>query len=167
MLILKLFSGEQPVTTKREEVRRTLMSLAQAHISAMELMQHTLSLLDDEYALDAYSFWKSRRPTDPMADSFLPVADEKHLEIRYQNKSCFVGNRLPFWLFACLARRPNKFFNYRELFEEVWTGEVRSESAVRAVVKRLRSLLRDAQMPELAAAIDGSEPRHYRLLLPS
>lgn len=150
---------------KREQIRRTLKSLADAQASTMELMEQALSLLSDELALDPLSFWKLRQPSvPPGAAPIWPVVDEELLVIRYQNRTCFLGNTLPFRFFAHLARRPNTYVTYEELLEDVWDG-VRSDSAIRTVVKRLRVLLRRAGLEELAEAIDGSEPGRYALRL--
>lgn len=151
---------------KREQIRRTLKSLAEAQASTIQLMEQAVTLFSDELALDPLSFWKSRQPALPTSSSSSPVADEELLEIRYRDRTCFLGNTLPFRFFARLTRRPNSYLTYEELLEDVWQG-VRSDAAIRTVVKRLRSLLRRAGMAELAEAIDGSVPGRYALRLGS
>ncbi len=61
-----------------------------------------------------------------------------------------------------LARRPDTYLTYNELLRDVWDG-VRSDAAIRSVVKRLRRALREAGMDDLADAIDGSTPGRYAL----
>lgn len=65
---------------------------------------------------------------------------------------------------AKLLGRPNRYFSYEELCAEVWKG-IRSETAVRSVVKVLRSKLRSSRLHDLAAAIDGSVARYYGLFV--
>jgi hypothetical protein len=150
---------------KREQIRRTLTNLAAAQASTIQLMEQTLALISDELALDPLSYWKSWQPLQSTStSSSWPVADEELLEIRYQDRRCFLGNTLPFRFFARLTRRPNSYLTYEELLEDVWQGE-RSDSAIRTVVKRLRILLRRAEMADLAEAIDGSVPGRYALRL--
>lgn len=90
--------------------------------------------------------------------------DAEMFTITFQGKSCFLGNTLPFRFFVRLARRPNTYVTYEDLLEDVWEG-VRTDDAIRSVVKTLRSKLRDARMGALADAIDGSVPGHYGLKL--
>ena len=80
-------------------------------------------------------------------------------------RTCFLGNSLHFRLLGRLAQRPNSYFSYEDLFARVWDGGVRSDDAVRSVVKRLRRALRRAGLGDLAKAIDGSVPGHYALKL--
>lgn len=149
---------------KREQIRRTLKSLAEAQASTMQLMEQAFALFSDELALDPLAYWKSRKTPQSLTGTDGPVVDEELLEIRYRGRRCFLGNTLPFRFFARLHRRPNRYVTYEELLEAVWDG-VRSDSAIRTVAKRLRELLRQAGMRELADAIDGSVPGRYALRL--
>jgi DNA-binding response OmpR family regulator len=148
---------------KRELISRTLRSLAEAHASMMELMEQTMTLLNEELALDAVTFWKTRhspKATSRVVDHL--DVDHEHLRVSFRGKSCFLGNTLPFRLLAHLASRPNSYLTHEELLEDVWDG-LRSDSAIRSVVKRLRAVLRREGLPELADAIDGSMPGRYGL----
>jgi len=148
---------------KRDLIRRTLRSLAEAHASMMELMEQTMTLLNEELALDTVTFWKTRHSlTASSRVASQLVVDHEHLRVSFRGKTCFLGNTLPFRLFACLASRPNAYLTYEELLDEVWDG-IRSDSAIRSVVKRLRARLRREGLPELADAIDGSMPGRYGL----
>jgi Transcriptional regulatory protein, C terminal len=82
--------------------------------------------------------------------------------VSFRGDTCILGNGLLFRFLAFLADRPNAYLTYQELLDEVWDGP-RSDSAIRSVVKRLRVLLRQKGMPELADAIDGSMPGRYGL----
>jgi hypothetical protein len=93
-----------------------------------------------------------------------PICDRSTFSVNWGGKACRLGNTLPFRLIERLARRPNQFFPYAQLLEEIWEGP-RSREAVRSVVKVLRCKLREAKMADLAAAIDGSSSHHYGLIL--
>jgi len=153
-------------TDKREQIRQTLKCLVEAQASTIALTEKALSLLNDELALDPLTFWKARRtPSHSETSQTRPIVDEDRLEIRYRSHSCFIGNKLPFRLFARLLHQPNKYISYEELLDDVWDGRRLTDSAVRNAVKRLRAALRGGGMAELADAIDGSEPGRYALLL--
>ncbi len=152
-------------TKKREQIRRTLRSLAEVNAAMIDLMERALSLLNEELALDPIEFWRSCMPTAGSSASHGQLAlDRGLLSVTFRGQSCFLGNTLPFQLFARLVGRPNVYLSYEELLTEVWQG-IRSDSAVRGVVKRLREKLRKAGMMELADAIDGTVPGHYALKL--
>ena len=141
--------------------------MAQAHASMIEFMEQALVLLNEELALDPITFWHAHRPTAHLkADDDDPVVDEGLLVVRFHGQSCFLGNTLPFRFLVRLARHPNIYLSYEDLLDEVWEG-VRSDEAVRSVVKRLRSKLRQNGMADLANAIDGSEPGRYALKIDS
>ncbi len=92
------------------------------------------------------------------------VADRGTLSINWDGRTCYLGFTLPFQLFEALARRPNRYIPVEDLLDEVW-ADVRSDAAVRSVVRDLRSRLRAAGMADLAEAIDGSNRGRYGLLL--
>ena len=103
-------------------------------------------------------------PTHDPEDAARPIADRPILSVRWRGKSCFLGNTLPFWFFERLARRPNQYYSYEQLIEDVWEGQ-RTFSAIRSVVRVLRRKLVAAGMDDLANAIDGSVSHHYGLML--
>lgn len=150
---------------KRERIRQTLKSLAEAQAATISLMEEALSLMTEELALDPITFWKSRgSPFVFPSPKKTALFDTEMLTITFQGKSCFLGNTLPFRFFVRLARRPNTYVTYEDLLSDVWDG-VRTDEAIRSVVKTLRSKLREAEMSYLADAIDGSVPGHYGLKL--
>lgn len=63
-----------------------------------------------------------------------------------------------------LARRPNVYVTYEQLLDDVWDGQLRSETAIRSVVRELRRSLREAGMHAVADAIHG-QGRCYGLML--
>lgn len=150
---------------KQARIRQTLKSLAEAQAATITLMEEALALMTEELSLDPITYWKSRGSPPLVAPpTKTALFDTEMLTITYQGKSCFLGNTLPFRFFVRLARRPNTYVTYEDLLTDVWDG-VRTDEAIRSVVKTLRSKLRVARMGTLAAAIDGSVPGHYALKL--
>lgn len=151
---------------KQARIRQTLKSLAEAQAATITLMEETLALMTEELALDPITFWKSRGSpfTVLSPPTKTDLFDTEMLTVTFQRKSCFLGNTLPFRFFVRLARRPNTYVTYEDLLEDVWEV-IRTDEAIRSVVKTLRSKLRDARMGALAEAIDGSVPGHYALKL--
>lgn len=108
------------------------------------------------------------RCSTPILDkvSGRPIADRGTLSVNWGGRTCYLGFTLPFQLFEALAYRPNRYILVEDLLDEVWC-QCRSNAAVRSVVRDLRNRLRKARMPELAAAIDGSNRGRYGLMLDS
>lgn len=131
----------------------------------MDLMEQILSLLCEELALDPLSYFKTRPRLDSSTGQGSFLIDDMVLSIKFRGKICFLGNTLPFKFLSALAQRPNTYVPYEDLLAEVWHGAVRSDDAVRSVVKTLRSKLRNAGLAELADAIDGTVHGHYSLKL--
>jgi DNA-binding response OmpR family regulator len=146
---------------KREQIRRTLRNMAEAHASMIEFMEQALELLNEELALDPFTFWYTHKPKR-RAD--VPAVDHELFTVTFRGRTCFLGNTLPFRFISRLARRPNVYVANEDLLSDVWQG-VRSDDATRGVVKRLRGALRRAGMAELAEAIDGTTTGHYALKL--
>jgi DNA-binding response OmpR family regulator len=93
------------------------------------------------------------------------VIDPSRFTISFRGRTCCLGNTMAFRFLVRLAERPGRYVSHQNLFEDVWDGQ-RSADAVRSVVRTLRQKLRQADLGELADAIDGSEPGHYALRLP-
>lgn len=93
------------------------------------------------------------------------VVDREMLSIRWNDRTCHLGNTIPFRLMARLARRPNQYVSHDQLLYDIWGGP-RSRSAIRSAVNDLRSRLIAAGMRDLAQAIDGSSAGRYGLILP-
>ncbi len=145
---------------KREKIQRILRNLAESHAATIGLMEQTLSLLNEELAIDAISFWNSRISAKGRPSNRVPRVDHDRLQVHFRGKTCSLGNTLPFRFLTYLLQRPNKYVTYEELLHHVWDGR-RSDAAVRSVVKRLRRRLRCEGMNELANAIDGSHAGRY------
>ena len=101
-----------------------------------------------------------RRPAHPRPS----IIDEATFSVRWADRTCRLGNTVPFRLLARLARRPNQFLSYESLRDGIW-DECESDAAVQSAVKVLRRKLNAAGMADLAAVIDGSVSRHYALML--
>ena len=154
---------------RKDQITASLRSLATAYSKALAHLEDALAVLCKELELGEIEMFYERPLTHRdlarhPEDADRPIADEPLLSIRWRGKSCFLGNTMPFWLFERLARRPNQYFSYEQLLDEVWKGP-RTFSAIRSVVKVLRKKLALAGMDDLADAIDGSVSRHYGLML--
>lgn len=145
------------------EIQSTLRKLAEKHAFVMADLQKSFDELTR--ALDL-------QPPQPLPKTGMrsggredaPSIDHELLSIVHKGRRCFLGNTIPFRLMVKLVGRPNRYFRYAELLSEIWEG-VRTDAAVRSVVKVLRSKLRQAELHELASALDGSVPGHYGLML--
>jgi len=156
-------------TERRDQIAASLRNLVTAYTKAMAYLEETLAVLCQELELgEIESFYEPLLARGASAndsdDGGQPVADETLLSIRWRGKTCFLGNTLPFRFFERLARRPNQYFSYERLLDEVWEGP-RSFSTIRSVVKVLRKRLVEAGMGDLAETIDGSVRGHYGLML--
>jgi DNA-binding response OmpR family regulator len=149
---------------RRDQLKRTLRSLARAHAAAIELMEQALALVTEELPLTPLEYFRAHPKQTAERFPNAPYVNYELLTVEFRGRSCFLGNTLSFRLFARLFQRPNAFLTYEELFTEVWQCN-RSDAAVRSAVKRLRSAFRREGMNELADAIDGSVPGHYALKL--
>jgi DNA-binding response OmpR family regulator len=152
-------------TDRRAQIQRSLRSLAKSHAATMALLEEMLALVCEEFSLDPSSYFeKTSLSTKTKGDKLGLSIDRGFWSVTFRGKACFLGNTLPFKFLSRLAERPNRYFSYDELLSDVWQG-IRSESAVRSVVKTLRNKLRQSGMSDLAAAIDGSVFGHYALKL--
>lgn len=156
-------------TERKDQIAASLRGLATAYTKAMAQLEETLAVLCRELELGEVAPFLEplaafRESQDDSDDTKRPVADKMLLSIRWRGKSCFLGNRLPFWFFERLARRPNQYFSHGQLLDEVWEG-LRTSSAIHTVVKTLRRKLVEANMADLAHAIDGSVYGHFGLRL--
>jgi len=153
-------------TCRRAQIQQSLRSLADSYKVMMELMERTFDLLCEVQELDPLTYLRTRSvPASIQIGKHAFAIDPAVLSIKYRGKICFLGDTLCFKLITYLARRPNAYFTYESLLTEVWDGAVRSDDAVRSVVKILRSKLRQAGLADLADAIDGTVRRHYALKL--
>ena len=151
-------------THRREQIQRSLRSLADCCAATLEIMEQTLALLGDELTLDPLTYFRTRvRPHDPAPSPRSLLIDAAQRTVHYRGRTCFLRGRLPFRLLTRLARRPNTFVSHDDLLDDVWEGAVRSDDAVRSAVKALRQKLRQAGLDDLADAIDGTLPGHYAL----
>jgi hypothetical protein len=154
---------------RKDQIAASLRNLVTAYSKAMAHLEDALAVLCKELELGEIEMFDKRLltlrdPTHAPEDADRPIADQPLLSVRWHGKSCFLGNTMPFWFFERLARRPNQYYSYEQLLDEVWEGS-RTFSAIRSVVKVLRRKLVAAGMADLADAIDGSVSRHYGLML--
>ena len=140
---------------KRHKIQESLRALAQTHALAVAQIEETISILEQMLELDV-----AARPTS----KHLPVADATTFSITWQDRTCFLGNTLLFWLFHRLLLSPNRYVAHIDLLDDVWKGD-RETSTIRGVAKRLRDKLAAAEMKDLAESIDGTVAGYYGLIL--
>jgi DNA-binding response OmpR family regulator len=131
----------------------------------MQVMERTYALLCEELALDPRECLSHSVAPEPPTDHSHPVVDRSRFTVSCRGRACCLGNTIPFRFLARLAETPERYVSRQDLIDAVWDG-VCSDDALRSVVKNLRRRLREAGLGELADAVDGSEPDHYRLRLP-
>ncbi len=139
----------------RETMRRLEDAHAEIALCLKEL--HVLAVEDS-------SRGDRRRSGEGHNPNHQPVADHGTFSVIWIGRRCFLGRTLAFKLFERLARRPNQYVTYERLLQDVLNG-LRSNEAIRSVVKELRRKLIDAGMSDLADAIDGSNRECYGLIL--
>jgi len=91
-----------------------------------------------------------------------PLLDDSTFSVIWKNKTVFLGNTLGFKLLERLARCPNRYVTHADFLEKIWEDELASINRLRTVVRRLRVILREGGMGELADAILGYHG-HYVL----
>src|SRR5437899_13066336 len=126
----------------------------------MASISQTSGIVCEDSTLKPFTNVQTRAQSTPIKVHCHSFRIETNLmSVTFRCKTCFLGNTLAFKLLCRLARRPNTYVSYEELLADVWHG-VRSNSAVRSVVKTLRSKLRREGLAILAQAIDGVVPGH-------
>jgi DNA-binding response OmpR family regulator len=150
----------------REALRGSLRTLAASQAATITHMEQMYELLRQFLVLDPLDYFLKKPTTCSSDNNRLPMIDWARLSVTFRERTCFLGNTLPFRLLSRLAVRPNTFVSHEDLLAEVWQG-TRSDAAIRSVVKTLRQKLRRAGLLDLAVAIDGSQPGYYVLRLPT
>lgn len=147
-------------SSKQEEIREVLKSLAYTHSLVVEQMESMISVLTKLLDADEQSLTAKRA----RRREGWPISNRDTLSIEWEGKSCFLGNTLLFWFFERLARTPNRYVSHQQLLDDVWGGD-RQPTTIRGVVKRLRDKLVEVEMHDLASRIDGSENGYYGLMM--
>jgi hypothetical protein len=88
-----------------------------------------------------------------------PVVDAGAMTVTWRGRSCSLRNKVLFNLLDRLARRPGHLVHYDRLLRDAWEGQTRADETIRNAVYRLKVRLRDADMADLAAAIQSSGRR--------
>jgi DNA-binding response OmpR family regulator len=147
------------ITAQAERIHKTATSLRTSLMEVLARVDQLCDLVDQlPIAPDP-----ARAVIAVSHATFLRL-DRATYTVLWNDKSCFLGFTMAFRVLERLARRPNEYVPTDRLLEELWSA-TRTASTVRSTVCRLRSKLRDARMKDLADRIDGSNPRHYGLML--
>jgi 7-cyano-7-deazaguanine synthase in queuosine biosynthesis len=93
------------------------------------------------------------------------LLDRERFEARLGRRTCFLGNTKEFLLLERLNRRPGTFVSYDGLRAEVWRDERTAKNTIQRTVSNLRRCLESERFE--GVLIDGSQPGHYRLVLPA
>jgi DNA-binding response OmpR family regulator len=127
--------------------------LAALHNAAAAIAERALSALTDyrkivERDETCRKFQCQQIPSDR------PMVNPSTFTVVWQGRHCHLGPSILFKLIERLSRQPDRFYPYDILLDEVWDG-LRSNTAIRSAVKRLRRALCEAGMVDLAGAIKG------------
>jgi len=136
----------------RVQILDALAELISLHTSALSLAQRTYSLLaqcDDTSSPEAQTFALEAGVAHIRVDSAMCA-------IEWDGRRCVLGPSLQFRLLHRMAQHPGRYFKYDLLIREVW-GRTCDDTTVRTAVARLRRMLRDAGMADLADAIRGRD----------
>jgi DNA-binding response OmpR family regulator len=137
-----------------------LDELAALHSAAAALSRRAYDLAA---LADSCSECERTRPINGPSSNGQIFVSTATCTVEWHGRSCVLGPSLALNLIHCLSRHPGRFYTYDTLMERVWRCQV-SDDAVRALVKRLRRILTEAGMADLAEAIRGRE-RCYGLFL--
>lgn len=146
-----------------DKLAQLTTALNQIMLLLEEIVMPVCRELSLAISVPRFSNMPTQMVTGP-APARTPITDRTTFSVRWDGKTCYLGNTLPFRLLERLARRPNQHVSYEQLCEDVWEA-TRSKEAVRSAVKALRQKLAAADMDELKAAISGSTRGHYCLML--
>lgn len=149
---------------KKREIQEQLRFLAETNATAVAQIEKTIALLAIALELDDPFSPADSSPGPLQAADHCPLLDHTTFSVKWQDRTCFLGNTLLFHFLARIARCPNRYVTHVDLLEEVWGGE-REATTIRGVAKRLRDRLTASEMEKLANLIDGSVPGHYGLIL--
>ena len=93
------------------------------------------------------------------------MLDRERFEARLGRRICFLGNTREYLLLERLNRRPGTFVSYDGLRADVWRDERTAKNTIQRTVSNLRRCLESERFEGIL--IDGSQPGHYRLVLPA
>jgi DNA-binding response OmpR family regulator len=156
------------IDKRLEEIADALRRLVANYRSSIADFEVTLAILCRKLELDEMTVLRPSHGvrtgvvrSEVAKDELL--IDRTTFTVRWNGRTCHLGNSLPFRLLERLSRRPNQYLSSAQLLDEIWGGP-RSKAAVRSVVKVLRKKLRRAGMQDLARAVDGRTRDHYTLV---
>jgi hypothetical protein len=159
-----------PNTDFREEIAESLRELTAGYVQHVNQCESVLAKLSRQLRLkepvtlqEQLCGLPARRGIPSPLEC--PIVDVSTFCVVHGARRCFLGNTLPFWLFALLGQRVNRYISYEDLLTHVWRKTTLSNEAVRNVVQILKKKLVRAGMGDLAGAVDGRNRGHYGLIL--
>jgi len=84
-----------------------------------------------------------------------PLVNAATFSVEWQGRRCDLGPSILFKLIQRLLRRPDRYYPYDILMDDVWDRRC-ADTTVRSAVKRLRRALCNTGLSNLADAIRGS-----------
>ena len=145
-----------------ETILDAFAELATLHAAAAATAERAWSVLaeHDEVDLRQTSCAHCQHQLLPVGR---PLVTAATFSVEWQGRRCDLGPSILFKLIQRLLRRPDRYYPYDILMDDVWDRRC-SNTTVRSAVKRLRRALCDAGMCDLAGAIRGRE-RCYGVFL--
>ncbi len=151
-----------------EQIRSMVRSIAESCAVVVQRVAHLAEQLEPRdgsaRGRDSLDNILGNRAVDAEALFGQLIIDTAAKTITFRGSTCSLGNTLVFRMIERLARRPNQFVSFDRLIRDVWDGQLKSDEAIRSVVKELRDRLRKNGMRRLASAIRGQK-RAYILML--
>jgi DNA-binding response OmpR family regulator len=136
-----------------EMILDAFAELATLHAAAAAAAEQAWSVLVEHDETD----WRPQlcdRCQYRRLSSCRPRVDAVAFSVEWRGQCCDLGPSILFRLIQRLLRRPDRYYPYDILMDDVWQRRC-SNTTVRSAVTRLRQALCDAGMSDLAGAIKG------------
>lgn len=136
-----------------EMILDAFAELATLHAAAAATAERAWALLADHDEVDLRSILCDRCQYHRLSDC-RPRVDTATFSVEWRGQCCDLGPSILFKLIQRLLRRPDRYYPYDILMDDVWQRRC-SNTTVRSTVTRLRHALSEAGMADLANAIKG------------
>lgn len=136
-----------------EMILDAFAELATLHAAAAAAAEQAWSVLAEHDEIDLRPMLCDRCQYRRLSNG-RPRVDAVAFSVEWRGQCCDLGPSILFKLIQRLLRRPDRYYPYDILMDDVWQRRC-SHTTVRSTVTRLRHALCDAGMPDLADAIKG------------